>query len=164
MRVLPLTTKNRSICCGVPSSRTTKSCGVRSATTRPLLSWTTTSTSTTSEVVRNGGAWAACCCAATDADSIATKIATVKRANFFPLAAGPHPRRDLSLTPRRGFAVRGSVWPQALPDLCDHEVVFLSVLPFQPRDAGTVVRPCRQKRRLRAGQRLLASGRVDQHQ
>src|SRR5262249_43338291 len=31
-----------------------------------------------------------------------------------PLAAGPHPRRDLSLTPRRGFAVLGSVWPQAL--------------------------------------------------
>jgi hypothetical protein len=33
---------------------------------------------------------------------------------FFPLAAGPHPRRDLSLTHRRGFPVRGHVWPQAL--------------------------------------------------
>jgi hypothetical protein len=43
------------------------------------------------------------------------------------MAAGPHPRRDLSLTPRRGFPVRGAarhpsaaaavgapVWPQAL--------------------------------------------------
>jgi len=29
------------------------------------------------------------------------------------MAAGPHPRRDLSLTPRLGFSVLGSVWPQA---------------------------------------------------
>src|SRR3989454_4466744 len=35
--------------------------------------------------------------------------------NFFALAAGPHPRRELTLTPRRGFPVRGEVWPQALP-------------------------------------------------
>ena len=28
-------------------------------------------------------------------------------ANFFSLAPGPHPRRDLSLTPRLGFA-----WPR----------------------------------------------------
>src|SRR5262245_47088026 len=27
---------------------------------------------------------------------------------------GAHPRRVLTLTPRRGFAVRGEVWPQAL--------------------------------------------------
>ena len=30
---------------------------------------------------------------------------------FFALAAGPHPRRELSQTPRRS---RGAVWPQAL--------------------------------------------------
>ena len=36
---------------------------------------------------------------------------------FFPMAAGPHPRRELTLTPRLGFTVLGSVWPQAL--LCD---------------------------------------------
>ena len=33
---------------------------------------------------------------------------------FFPLAPGPHPRRDLSLMPRLGFTVLGSAWPQAL--------------------------------------------------
>src|SRR5262245_52468094 len=36
------------------------------------------------------------------------------RINFFPLAAGPHPRRVPSLMPRLGFAVLGSAWPQAL--------------------------------------------------
>src|SRR5262245_37496488 len=35
-------------------------------------------------------------------------------ANFFPLAAGPHPRRALTLMPRLGFSVLGSAWPQAL--------------------------------------------------
>jgi hypothetical protein len=34
--------------------------------------------------------------------------------HFFPLAAGPHPRRVLTVTPRAGFSVRGAVWPQAL--------------------------------------------------
>src|SRR5262245_2534613 len=34
--------------------------------------------------------------------------------NIFPLAAGPHPRRVPSLTPRLGFTVLGSAWPQAL--------------------------------------------------
>ncbi len=29
--------------------------------------------------------------------------------------AGPHPRRELTPTPRLGFPVLGSVWPQALP-------------------------------------------------
>src|SRR4051812_46376392 len=33
--------------------------------------------------------------------------------HFFPLAAGPHPRRVLSLIPRLGFTVLGSGWPQA---------------------------------------------------
>src|SRR5262245_25056301 len=33
---------------------------------------------------------------------------------LFPLAAGPLPRRVPSLTPRLGFTVLGSVWPQAL--------------------------------------------------
>src|SRR5215475_7184911 len=32
----------------------------------------------------------------------------------FSLAAGPHPRRALSLMPRLGFTVLGSAWPQAL--------------------------------------------------
>src|SRR5690349_6118703 len=36
-------------------------------------------------------------------------------AGAFPLAAGPHPRRDLSLIPRLGFTVLGSGWPRALP-------------------------------------------------
>src|SRR5262245_19613207 len=34
-------------------------------------------------------------------------------ANFFALAAGPHPRGALSLTPRLGSPVLGSVWPRA---------------------------------------------------
>jgi len=34
--------------------------------------------------------------------------------HFFSLAAGPHPRRVLTLTPRRGFLVRVAVWPQTL--------------------------------------------------
>src|SRR5262245_47761370 len=34
---------------------------------------------------------------------------------FFHWRRGPHPRRVLTLTPSRGFAVRGSVWPPALP-------------------------------------------------
>src|SRR5262245_41130038 len=34
--------------------------------------------------------------------------------HLFSLAAGPHPPRVLTLTPRRGFTVRGEVWPQAL--------------------------------------------------
>src|SRR6185503_4830913 len=37
----------------------------------------------------------------------ANQIMTREGANFFPLAAGPHPRRELSLTPRLGFA-----WPR----------------------------------------------------
>src|SRR5262245_21825170 len=35
-------------------------------------------------------------------------------AGAFPLALGPHPQRDLSLTPRLGFTVLGSVRPRAL--------------------------------------------------
>src|SRR5262249_41102805 len=34
--------------------------------------------------------------------------------SFFQWRAAPPPRRDLSLTPRLGFAVLGSAWPQAL--------------------------------------------------
>src|SRR5206468_3570475 len=33
---------------------------------------------------------------------------------FFPLALGPHPQRELTLIPRLGFTVLGSVWPPAL--------------------------------------------------
>src|SRR5437762_5850062 len=33
---------------------------------------------------------------------------------LFPLAAGPHPRHELTPTPSRGVPGRGSVWPQAL--------------------------------------------------
>src|SRR5262245_32020616 len=35
-------------------------------------------------------------------------------AGAFPLALGPHPQRTRSLTPRLGFTVLGSMWPQAL--------------------------------------------------
>ena len=31
-----------------------------------------------------------------------------------PLAAGPHPRRELTLMPRLGLQVLSSAWPQAL--------------------------------------------------
>ena len=34
--------------------------------------------------------------------------------NFLPLAAGPHPRRVLTLMPRSGFPGPRSAWPQAL--------------------------------------------------
>src|SRR5262245_49883719 len=35
-------------------------------------------------------------------------------ANFFPLAAGPHPRRVLPMMPRSGVTGLRSAWPQAL--------------------------------------------------
>jgi hypothetical protein len=34
--------------------------------------------------------------------------------DVFSLAPGPHPQRELTLMPRRGFTVGGSAWPQAL--------------------------------------------------
>src|SRR2546428_5071147 len=46
--------------------------------------------------------------------AVNTTVTMVKRLDIFALAAGPHPRRELTLTPRRGFAVRGAGWPQAL--------------------------------------------------
>ena len=36
------------------------------------------------------------------------------QSHLFSLAAGPHPRRELTPTPRVGFTVLRSVWPQAL--------------------------------------------------
>ena len=35
-------------------------------------------------------------------------------AHIFPLGLGPHPQRELTLMPRRGFPGRSSAWPQAL--------------------------------------------------
>jgi hypothetical protein len=38
---------------------------------------------------------------------------------FFSLALGPHPQRELSLTPRRS---RGAVWPRALLSDIRHRI------------------------------------------
>src|SRR5262245_25373291 len=45
---------------------------------------------------------------------LAAELSQMWVRNVFPLAAGPHPHRPLTLTPRRGFTVRSSVWPPAL--------------------------------------------------
>jgi hypothetical protein len=62
----------------------------------------------------NGG------CASPMADAQTTDKTTPQKASqacvsFSARAAGPPSRRDLTLTPRLGFTVLGSVWPQALP-------------------------------------------------
>ena len=51
--------------------------------------------------------------------------------DIFPLAAGPRPRRALSLTPRLGFTVLGSAWSQALA------FVAVAVVVATPAGQGT---------------------------
>jgi len=52
------------------------------------------------------------------------------------MAAGPHPRRVLTLTPRLGFTVLGSVWPQALPS----QTGLLRRQPTRPSHRGFTIR------------------------
>src|SRR5262245_40369596 len=46
--------------------------------------------------------------------TVATKEMVRSMRLLFSLAPGPHPRRELTQTRRRGFTVRVGVWPQAL--------------------------------------------------
>src|SRR5262245_48665283 len=63
-------------------------------------------------------------CAALSESASRTVSAARKRIFIFSLALGPHPQRELTLTPHLGFAGLGSVWPQAL----------LSLTPYSHRE------------------------------